>query len=378
MNTQYNNFDRLWFVRIIFSVLLLMLSAFLILSRPYEKISINTDSKEIINISEKGNIPTSAVTEAAITQASTTIKEETTEEKQETAALEASAVYRTPQDILDSEERYIAAFAEKKADGKVTEVFFRTSGATYTSDKLAVKNATETKTPDYEKLLAEGPVLDIRDKSEPVVLIYHTHTTESYLLSDNGVFYSEYKTRSTDPSVNMVRVGDEICRVLEENGIGFIHDENIYDESYEGAYSRSRVTIEEYLKKYPSLQIAIDVHRDAIYYSDTQRAKPTAEIDGKKAAQLMIISGAEEGYISDYKNWENNLRFSLCFHKKAETLFPGIMKPLYFCQRKYNMDLLPCSFLLEVGTDANTLGEAAYSGYLTGKILSEIIKEHTK
>ncbi len=376
METHGNSFDRLWYIRIISAAVLLALTLSAVLTRPFT-LKEDTDISGIINISHIESGQTQKAAEEPSTDEIVSKEENPYETQEAVSEKSVSRSFETPDDILKSEEKYLAAFSDKEADGKVTEVFFRTSGATYTSDTLAVKNTT-TKSPDYEKLLKEGPELNIEDKSEPVVLIYHTHTTESYLLSDNGVFYSEYKTRSTDPKLNMVRVGDEICRVLEENGIGFIHDTDIYDESYEGAYSRSRVKTEEYLKKYPSVQIAIDVHRDAIYYSDTQRAKPTAEIDGRKAAQLMIISGAEEGYITDYENWENNLRFSLCFQKTAEELYPGIMKPLYFCPRKYNMDLLPSSFLLEVGTDANTLEEAVYSGYLTGKILTEIIKEYEK
>ena len=176
----------------------------------------------------------------------------------------------------------------------------------------------------------------------------------------------------------MIRVGDEICKVLEENGIGFIHDTGIYDEVYEGAYSRSRETVRKYLEEYPTIQIVLDVHRDAIHYSDSEYAKPTAQINGIKAAQIMIITGAEEGYITDFPNWENNLKFALLFQKTAEESYEGLMKPLYFCQRKYNMDLGVCSLLLEMGTDANTLEEAMYSGYLTGRVLTEIIEGFEK
>lgn len=300
-------------------------------------------------------------------------EEPSSESPQEEEQKNTSSFYETPGDVKEFEEEYLAAFSEADASGSTREVFFRTSGATDTVNGISVKNTTATKKPDFEALLEEGPELSIRDKSAPTVLIYHTHTTESYLLSDNGVFYEDFATRSTDSAKNMIRVGDEICRVLEENGIGFIHDTGVYDEVYEGAYSRSRVSVEKYLEEYPTIQLVLDVHRDAIYYSDTERAKPTAEIDGMKAAQIMIITGAEEGYITDFPNWENNLKFALLFQTVAENSYEGLMKPLYFCQRKYNMDLGVCSLLLEMGTDANTLDEAMYSGYLTGKVLTEII-----
>ncbi len=287
----------------------------------------------------------------------------------------ASTGYSTPEDVIRFEEEYLAAFSSSAAAGSTEEVFFSTSGATDTVSGISIKNATATKKPDFEALLEQGISLDISDKSEPVVLIFHTHTTESYLLSDNGVFYSDYQTRSTDSSKNMIRVGDEICRVLEENGIGYIHDTKIYDEAYEGAYGRSRESVQKYLEEYPSIKIVLDVHRDAIYYSDSSHCKPTAEIDGRKAAQIMIITGAEEGYITDFPDWEENLKFALAFQKTAEDRYTGLMKPLYFCQRKYNMDLGEVSLLFEMGTDANTLDEAMYSGYLAGNVLAQMINE---
>ncbi len=287
-------------------------------------------------------------------------------------------VYKTPDDVGEFEKEYLEIFGKSAVSGNTKEVFFRTSGATDTVKGISIKNATAAKKPDFGKLLEEGPDLEISDKASPTVLIYHTHTTESYLFSDNGVFYEDYSTRNADSTKNMIRVGEEICSVLEENGIGFIHDKSVYDENYEGAYSRSRVTVEKYLDKYPTIQLVLDVHRDAIYYSDTEHAKPTALINGRKAAQIMIITGAEDGYISEFPNWENNLKFSLLFQKTAEEIAEGLMKPVYFCQRKYNMDLGKCSVLLEIGTDANTLEEALYSGYLTGKVLTEIVNDYEK
>ncbi len=355
----------MWAVKIAFSFLSLILAVRFAL--PVSELVDKGCSFLIIE--KTAEFTTSVPVTENITEENTTLAENTEEE---------STLYETPADVKEFEKEYLAVFGSSLVSGNTKEVFFRTSGATDTVEGISIKNSTATKKPDFEVLIKEGPDLEIKDKSAPTVLIFHTHTTESYLLSDNGVFYEDYKTRSTDSTKNMIRVGDEICRVLEDNGIGFIHDENIYDEAYEGAYSRSRVTVEKYLKEYPSIQIVLDVHRDAIYYSDTEHAKPTAEIDSRKAAQIMIITGAEEGYITDFPNWENNLKFSLLFQKTAEENYEGLMKPVYFCQRKYNMDLGKCSLLLEMGTDANTLEEAMYSGYLTGKVLTEIINNYEK
>ena len=286
--------------------------------------------------------------------------------------------FATPSDILEMQQEYVAVFSQLEAKGVVSQESIVSKGATDIIGNVAVRNCTAEQTPDFNALLEKEIVLAQTQEDEPLVLIFHTHTTESYLCVDDGVFYDSFETRSRDSAKNMVRIGDEICRVLEENSIGFIHDTAIYDESYNGAYARSRVSVLEYLEKYPSIQIVLDVHRDAVYYSDTKRAKFVSEINGKKAAQIMIVTGAEEGLVADFPDWEENLTFALKLQKYTQDAYEGLMKPIYFCQRKYNMDVVPYSVLLEVGTDANTLEEAVYSAHLFGESLSMLIKENIK
>lgn len=300
-------------------------------------------------------------------------EESSSEQKEE---VKEDTAFVTPADILEMQEEYISVFSSLEAKGSVTQEFASSKSATDVIGNVAIRNCTAEQKPDFEALLQKETLIREPQDGEPLVLIYHTHTTESYLCVDDGVFYDSFETRSRDSSKNMVRIGDEICKVLEANSIGYIHDTKIYDESYNGAYSRSRVSVLEYLEKYPSIQIVLDVHRDAVYYSDTKRAKFVAEIDGRKAAQIMIITGAEEGLVTDFPDWEENLTFALKLQKYVQTDFEGLMKPIYFCQRKYNMDVVPYSVLLEFGTDANTLEEAVYSACLFAESLSELIKEN--
>ena len=120
-------------------------------------------------------------------------------------------------------------------------------------------------------------------------------------------------------------------------------------------------------------RVVLDIHRDAIELDGGTRIKPTAEILGKKAAQLMIITGCEEGKVTDFPDWEYNLIFALELHSTIEENYPGLMRPLFFCQRKYNMDLTRNNLLIEVGSCANTLEEAAYSGRLLGDSLAKLL-----
>lgn len=259
--------------------------------------------------------------------------------------------------------------------GKVVEKDMSQTKATDTVGNVLIQNATDGEKPDFEKMINNFTSLKIEDKSQPCVLIYHTHTTECYKLLDNGVYSEKWQSRNKDPALNTVRVGDELARVLTEMGFTVIHDENIYDSSYSGSYDRSRETVQKYLKEYPSIKVTLDVHRDAIYADNNERYKPTVSINGEKAAQVMIIAGREEGSITDFPNWEENLSFALALQKSVQNDFESLMRPIFFARRQYNMDVTPYSLLLEFGTDANTLGEAVRSANYVGKSLGSLLEE---
>lgn len=307
------------------------------------------------------------------------------EEPEETASAEtaapapsaaAPAGWETPQDLKDAEKAFLETAGSLTPAGEVRERFFETDGATWVQGNVAVRNCAQEHAPDFAALLGQGAPLEFEDPALPLVLVFHTHTTESYLPAFTGSFYGSAVTRSTDPAKSVVRVGEELCEALRRQGIGFIHDTEIYDETYNGAYARSRERVLKYLEEYPSIRIVLDVHRDALYASDTVALKPTAEIMGRKAAQVMIITGVQEGPVTDFPGWEQNLRFALSLQQKAQALFEGLMKPVFFCRRRYNMDVSPCGLLLEFGSDSNTTEEAAYAGRLLGEALAELIKDH--
>lgn len=283
----------------------------------------------------------------------------------------------TPSDIAALSAEFESKHSGDKGDGKIVEMQYSKANATNVYKNICVKNATATKALNIEKVLKQPVDLKAVDKSQPAVLIFHTHTTEGYELLDRGFYTNSYTGRSESVSKNMVRVGDEIAKMLEDAGYKVIHDTEIHDRKYTGAYDHSRKSVEAYLKKYPSIQVVLDIHRDAIHLSNGNKIKPTAEINGKKAAQIMIITGAEEGKVTDFPDWEYNLRFALKLQQTCETMYPGLMRPVFFSQRKYNMNLSHCNLLLEMGSDANTLDEAAYSGRLVGTAVAKILDEYS-
>ena len=283
---------------------------------------------------------------------------------------------KTPDDILSLIKKAEKTAAEDKKGGTITEKTYTTDGMTDSFSLVRVKNTNKTQI-NIEEILSEKIDLSV-NKKEPSVLIFHSHTTETYQILDRDFFSTSFLSRSNDSAVNMIRVGIEIKDEIEKAGFKVLHDTKIHDATYSTAYSHSKKSVEEYLKKYPSIQIVLDIHRDAIHPSSTSIIKPVTEIDGKKTAQLMIISGCQEegNPVENFPDWRYNLIFAVHLQEKLEELFPSITRPLYFSPRKYNMNLTHCSLLIEVGSDANTLEEAVFAGKCLGKAIGEILEDY--
>ena len=285
-------------------------------------------------------------------------------------------IQQTPSDIARLMNKAKKTATKSKSKGKTSEEAYQGGGTivSYGNLQIQTKIPKSFYSPDIKALLNQGSDLTIYDKSKPTVLIYHSHTTEAYSLLDTG-YYISSDARSNNSARNMVRVGDDLAAYLEKQGFTVIHDRTIHDKDYTKSYDNSRATIEKYLEQYPSIEVTIDVHRDDITYSNKTKVKPTAKINGKKAARMMIISGCEYNRVKNFPDWEENLKFDLQVQNKVNELYPGLMRPILFSERKYNMYETHYSFLLEVGTDANTLDEACYSARLFGNALGQLLNE---
>lgn len=285
-------------------------------------------------------------------------------------------IQQTPSDIARLMNKAKKTATKSKSKGKTSEEAYQGGGTivSYGNLQIQTKIPKSFYSPNIKALLNQGSDLTIYDKSQPTVLIYHSHTTEAYSLLDTG-YYISSDARSNNSARNMVRVGDDLAAYLEKQGFNVIHDRTIHDKDYTKSYDNSRATIEKYLEQYPSIEVTIDVHRDDITYSNKTKVKPTAKINGKKAARMMIISGCEYNRVKNFPDWEENLKFDLQVQNKVNELYPGLMRPILFSERKYNMYETHYSFLLEVGTDANTLDEACYSARLFGNALGQLLNE---
>ena len=256
------------------------------------------------------------------------------------------------------------------ADNGVTaKTLIPTDPSGYTvCGKVYIRNTTQY-TLSNEELLK--PFAAELTGEAPQILILHTHSTEAYA-QDSAAPYQESGTaRTTDPSYNIIKVGEEITRIFEEMGLSVIHDTNLYDyPDYNGAYERSKAAAAQYLAQYPTLQMVLDVHRDAIETENGSRMAPVCTVNGRQTAQVMIICGCDNGTTVSLPNYRLNLRFAAAWETAMEGLYPGFTRPVLFSYRFYNQDLTPGSLLIEIGGHGNNLNEALYAGQLAAKGLA--------
>ena len=210
---------------------------------------------------------------------------------------------------------------------------------------------------DLGALVKEGTSVRL-GKDAPQVLIIHTHASEAYAKDSVFPDYEPTDTfRSADARYSVIRVGDELASCLEKDGISVVHDRNVYDSpSYTGSYAKSGDAIAKYLKKYPSISVVFDVHRDAIGSGDVIY-KTVAEAGGTPCSQVMLVVGAAENGLY-HPNWQENLKFALYLQQKTLAKHPTLLRPIALKKGRYNQQQTTGSLIIEVGSSGNTLSEA--------------------
>lgn len=263
------------------------------------------------------------------------------------------------------------------------------------SGEIGEKTFTPNGGPDFITLLSGGQVRNCTDLSnetvaneakkpcgiipelyseEPQVLIIHTHTSESYEPSEKAYYDDDYTCRSEDPDNSVVAVGAAMAEELASAGIAVLHDGTIHDAQYTGAYDRSLATTEKLLDEFPSIKIILDVHRDAIEEQDGTRISAVTKINGEKAAQIMIISAADDGNYN-MPHYLENFHFACAFQQAIESRYPTLTRPVLFQYCQYNQQLSTGSLLIEVGSHGNSVEQAVYSGRLVGRALASMFTE---
>ena len=225
---------------------------------------------------------------------------------------------------------------------------------------------TSLRQPALETLL-ETPLAWDLTAGGPAVLILHTHGTESYTPGEEP-YAATSSYRTLDETRNMLSIGAAVAEILEEYGIGVIHDREIYDyPSYNGAYVRTREAITNHLAQHPDIQMVLDLHRDASGTAGKQ-LRTEAVVDGQPSAQLMLVQG------TNFETWQENLSLALKLHVLLEERYPGIMRPLNLRPQRFNQDLCPGALLVEVGAAGNTRQEALRAAHILAEAVAALAR----
>ena len=217
-------------------------------------------------------------------------------------------------------------------------------------------------------LLTLSEAEKVYGKGAPLVLLYHSHATESYSDTAREGF------RTTDDERNVIAVGQVIAEVLERAGIGVIHLTEQFDrESWSSAYDNSNAQVRSALAENPSLQYVFDIHRDCIGNDSEGYVRAATEYLGHSVSQLMFVCGTDEGG-SGHSKWRDNLSFGLSLQSSLHASYPSLMRPINLRRASFYQDTSPAALLLECGTCAGTLTEAKRAGVLFAIALAEYIK----
>jgi len=208
----------------------------------------------------------------------------------------------------------------------------------------------------------------IRNKKltdDPLVIIYHTHSSESYMP------YKESNYHREEVKGTVREVGDIMEEELEKKGINVIHDKTVHDRpSYNESYNKSLATIQSLKKKYPTAVYIIDLHRDAAA-SSAKEGKYTI-IDGKRVAKFsMVVGQANENYVELYD-------FAKKVGNRAGEMYSGFDGAIIEQNYKYNEFVSNKALLLEVGNNKNTIEEANACGRYFAQVLADVIEEENR
>ncbi len=278
-----------------------------------------------------------------------------------------------PENTTNDTAESLMVSASGTVQGKVIEKFISPYTANTSYNNVYLKNNTDLDI-NLKDFINSDVGFNIEKNDKPQVLILHTHATESYLRHQENYYTSSDNARSTDNAYNMVALGKIISDKLNDAGIVTLHDTTQHDyPSYNESYSRAAKTICNYIQKYPSIKIVIDLHRDAIAANDTDKVKVTTEIDGKKAAQIMLVMGSQSGSVKNFPDWKENLKLATKLQQTIEVMYPSLARSIHFMSKNYNESLTTGSMLIEIGTDGNTLEEAKYSAELLSNSLISLL-----
>lgn len=252
------------------------------------------------------------------------------------------------------------------AENQSTEVIKSSYKESYNFETQGVKIKNESKY-DLNALNLSSSNCKVNNKN---VIIFHTHTCESYTQTEINKYDASGNYRTTDLSHSVARVGDVLESYLKSFNFNVIHDKTYHDyPAYNGSYGRSLKTVSALKEKNKNTEIIIDLHRDAM--SDETYA-PKVKIGDEYAAQIMFVIGTD-GSGLEHNNWRKNLEFAIKVQKIGNEMYPGLFKPIIVRNARYNQHLSSAATIIEFGATGNTLEECEISAKYLAKVLEKAV-----
>ena len=199
---------------------------------------------------------------------------------------------------------------------------------------------------------------------QPQILIYHTHSQEMFADSD-----------PKDVMTGVMGTGEYLTSLLQEKyGFQVMHHMGQYDVGdRDHAYANAEGPIEQLLAENPSIEVVIDLHRDAV---DKHMVR---EVNGVQMAPIMFFNGLSRtkalGDISylNNPNLTGNLAFSLQMQIAAAEYYPNLTRPIYLKGYRYNMHFKEKYLLIEMGSYTNTQEEARNAMVPLADLLNRVL-----
>ncbi|MGI6081344.1 MAG: stage II sporulation protein P [Limnochordia bacterium] len=209
---------------------------------------------------------------------------------------------------------------------------------------------------------------------EPLVLIFHTHTSEMYATGDDAPKSPQHYHMFNTTDTGIVRVGEALARTLSErHGIPVLHSKAIHDfPNYAQSYQRSATTVQRILSKHPSIRLVLDVHRDG-----AQNVSFVRQVGSQSVAQVMVVVTKPISYSEAlHPRWAENVQVANLMKKTMEAMYPGLLRPYAVVGRnRYNQHLHPHMLLLEVGNYIDDEKYALRSAVLMADVVARVLSE---
>lgn len=257
---------------------------------------------------------------------------------------------------------------------------------------------TESKSNDNNKNSSVPPINNtstpVNNTNNPLILIYHTHTMESFVATQKYNYIASYGfDRSGDLNFSIAKVGDYLTYYLQHDyNISVLHNKTIHDYNYDESYNKSRSTVTKLLNQYQSIKVMIDLHRDGFggimkpgiamipdlskLPNQDYRKKYVININGQNVAKVMFVIGSRRSQ-NTKEDYKNNYNFAKSISDKLNQLYPGISLGVEIHQYStYNQDLLDKGILIELGCNENTLEEAIGTTPYLAKAMSSVLKDY--